>query len=254
MTGQGSGRRRINFARTVLIGVVGSTIPLIGNVVGSLVADWSGGVSWLAVPVTAVVFGVIGAFATAHIEERIPESGASPPSGMPARRKRRGMSLGVGLLVTVLVLAGGALAVALGARYAVGWLTGDEDGKPRLVQAKTTTNKNVALTVHQVLQTTHYTRVEVSVSNGLANEIRLNLFENCTLRALDRTTLQADPFRSDWSESVAPGARDQGGTIVFPGHVSDSATAAELSFASVWEAGFTGPKSLTVTGLALHAP
>ena len=260
------GQRRIDVGKTLLIGIVGSVIPLVGNVVGSFVADWSGGVGWLAVPVTAVGFGVVGAFATAHIEG---DSQRSSPSGMPAgadagmpasasgtpvRRRRRAMALPVGLLVTVLVLAGGGLAVAVGARYVVGWITGGQEGVDRLVSAKTVKDKDVTLTVSQVIHTSDFTRVTVTASNDRPNSITLPLFQNCTLRGADGTTLQADSFRSDWSETLAPGTHGQRGVVVFPGHLPSSLASASLSFATVFEAGFGGPKSLTVSGLALRPP
>lgn len=258
MSDEASGRRRINVARTILIGVVGSTIPLIGNVVASFVSEWSAAVAWLAVPVTAVVFGVVGAFATAHVERRVPDHppGAtdvpSPPDSY--RHRHRGMSLPVGLLVAVLVLAAGGWAVASGTRYAVGWVTGTEDGPDRLVRPASSTSRGVTLTITAVRHTPHFTRVTATVDNRLKNSISLSLFQNCAVRGADGTTLQADPFRSDWTESVAAGVQGQGGTIVFPGHVPDAVATASLSFATVWEAGFDGPRSLTVGGIPLRPP
>ena len=107
---------------------------------------------------------------------------------------------------------------------------------------------------HCVIHTPDFTRVTVMASNDRPNSITLPLFQNCTPRGADGTTLQADSFRSDWSETLAPGTHDQRGIVVFPGHLPDSVRSASLSFATVFEAGFGGPKSLTVTGLALRPP
>lgn len=259
MSGGATGRRRVHVGRTILIGVVGSTIPLIGNVVASLVSAWSPAVSWVAVPVTAVVFGVIATFATAHVERTVPDPPAGPPapsSAPPPRAPgRAGVSLPVGILVTALVLAAGGWAVAAGTRYAVGWITGNEDGPNRLVEPVSGGSSGVRLTVTEVRHTQHFTRVTASVDNGLRNSITLPLFQNCTLRGADGTTLQADPFRSSaWAESVAAGAKGQAGTIVFPGHLPNGVATASLSFATVFVAGFDGPRSLTVSGLKLRPP
>jgi hypothetical protein len=213
----------------------------------------------VAVPVTAVVFGVIAALATAHVERAVPDtpSGSSgqPPAPAPRPRGRAGVSLPVGILVTVLVLAVGGWAVAAGTRYAVGWITGNEDGPNRLVQPVSGGSRGVALTVTDVWHTPHFTRVAASVDNGLRNSISLPLFQNCTLRGADGTTLQADPFRSStWAESVPAGVKGQAGTIVFPGHLPNAVATASLSFATVFEAGFDGPRSLSVSGLRLRPP
>ena len=131
------------------------------------------------------------------------------------------MALPIGLLVTVLVLAGGGLAVAAGARYVVGRITGDQEGTDRLVSAKSVKDKDVTLTVSQVIHTPDFTRVTVMASNDRPNSITLPLFQNCTLRGADGTTLQADSFRSDWSETLAPGTHGQRGIVVFPGHLPE---------------------------------
>ena len=103
------------------------------------------------------------------------------------------MALPIGLLVTVLVLAGGGLAVAAGARYVVGRITGDQEGTDRLVSAKSVTG-----------QGRHADRVGSSstpraspgsptmASNDRPTSITLPLFQNCTLRGADGTTLQAN--------------------------------------------------------------
>lgn len=78
------------------------------------------------------------------------------------------------------------------------------------------------LTVSQVIHTSDFTRGTVTASNDRPNSIILPLFQNCTLRGAGRTTLQADSFRSDWSETLAPGTHGQRGVVVFPGHLPSS--------------------------------
>lgn len=73
----------------------------------------------------------------------------------------------------------------------------------------------------------------------------------CSLVGDDRTTLEADSFKSQWSETLAPGS-SQRGTITFNGHLPDSVTGASLNFSTVFPQGFEGPDSITVPGIRLR--
>ncbi|TCO43635.1 hypothetical protein EV646_112212 [Kribbella antiqua] len=115
--------------------------------------------------------------------------------------------------------------------------------------------KNAAgltLTVAKVERTRHFTRVEVTIKNNTeSSSITLPLFENCVFSAADGTTLKADDFRSQWSQTVPPGAF-QRGTITFPGHLPDTATQARLSFSHIF--GTFEATAISVTGIRLFRP
>jgi hypothetical protein len=63
----------------------------------------------------------------------------------------------------------------------------------------------------------------------------------------DGTTLQADPFRSHWSNTLAPGI-PQRGVIVFSGHLPPEVLRAALSFTQIFS---LGGGSITVRPLDL---
>ncbi len=111
-------------------------------------------------------------------------------------------------------------------------------------------SQGVTTTVQSVEHTQDFTRVEITVVNGLANTITLPVFSNTTLTAADGTTLGGDPFRSSWNQTIAPG-QTRGGVLVFPGHLGIGETTASLAFATVFEQGFDGPTSIVVDGLVL---
>ena len=116
----------------------------------------------------------------------------------------------------------------------------------------TVNSVGVRTTVESVEQTRDFTRVHIVVQNNLGNTITLPLFSNATLSDAAGTTLEADQFRSTWSQTIAPG-QTRRGTIVFGGHLPNAETTAALSFATVFKQGFDGPNSIVVPGLLLDA-
>ena len=109
----------------------------------------------------------------------------------------------------------------------------------------------LTLTVVKVENTSHFTRVELTARNNTSTDpIVLPLFGNCVFTAADGTTLEADPFRSQWSESIAPGAF-QRGTITFKDHLPDAATRASLSFTHV--GGTFKITTISVAGIRLKS-
>jgi len=150
-------------------------------------------------------------------------------------------------------LGGWGLTEAI--RYVVGYATGNEPGTERLVRPAHNVVNRLRLTVDSVEQTRHFTRVHLTAHNDASGEIALPLFGNCTFHGSDDTTLKADPFRSDWSESI-PSQSRQGGTVIFKGHVPDDVTRADLRFAVMFGFGVSGigqPRSLVVP-MRLHPP
>lgn len=247
--------RRVRTGLTLTLGLVTGVLGLVGNSIAALVAKTSGPYAWLAVPVAAVGVAVIATFATAHTENAWPEQDDETATNVtlpiPHERQRRGLRLTTAILTVFLVIGGGGLAVTWATRYAVGILTGSEPGVDRLVTPVSTTSKGLELAVDKFEDTPHYTRLTVTVRNNVGNPLSLPLLGNCVVVGDDGTTIEADSFRSHWSESVAPGSR-QTGTIVFGSHLPSGVAKASLAFATVFEQGFDGPKSIRVAGLRLH--
>jgi hypothetical protein len=236
------GAHKVAVGKTLVIAAVCAIIPLIGNVVASFVTTWTGVASWLAVPavgvVVAMLTALIQAYGSAGEEPPRPQADRySPyPPPYPTRVKRRGMSLPAALLTAILVIGVGGLAATAGIRYAVGYFTGNETGTSRLAEPATASAGGLTLTVESVTYTAHFTQVGVAAHNETGSTLSLPVYGNCVFSGSEGTTLQADPFRSHWSETLAPGSF-QRGTIVFPGHLPDSVLQASLSFSQIFTLG-----------------
>lgn len=240
-------RRRVATGPTLLLGLVTGLLGLVGNSVASFVTEWSGSLSWFAVPVVAVVVAVVTTFVTAHWENRYDED-----TGTARRPARGGQSVTSALVAVVLIVGLGGLAATWGVRYAAGYLSGNEPGTDRLVEQVTSQSEGLSLTVTKFEETRHFTRVMVTVENSVGNSLSLPLFGNCLVVGGNGSTLEAESFKSDWSETVAPGVR-QTGTITFSGHLPDGVRRARLVFSTVFEQGFNGPSSIQVPDLRLGA-
>jgi len=69
-----------------------------------------------------------------------------------------------------------------------------------------------------------------------AGTVSLPLYGYCVFTGSDGTTLQADPFRSHWSNTLAPGF-PQRGVIVFSGHLPPEVLRAAVSFTQIFGPG-----------------
>ena len=98
-----------------------------------------------------------------------------------------------------------------------------------------------------VVLAVHFTRVGVAVRNQTGTAVSLPLYGYCVFAGSDGTTLQADPFRSRWSDTLAPGIL-QRGVIVFSGHLPAPVLQAALSFTQIFG---PGGGSITVRPLSL---
>jgi hypothetical protein len=241
--------------KTLLIAGLCSLIPLIGNVVASFVTVWTGAGSWLVVPIVGVVVAMVTALIQAYgsaagpVPNHSPGQGQHPPSpAQPYPQKQRGKSLAAALLISFLVIGVGGWAVTVGVRYAVGYITGNEQGTERLVQPATSSSGGLTLTVDSVVHTDHFTRVGVAALNETGSSLSLPLSGFCVFVGGDGTTLKADAFRSRWSETLAPGIR-QRGTINFDGHIPKSVKRASLSFTQIFG---PGGGSITVPDIMLR--
>lgn len=237
-------------ARVAAVAAVCWAVPVAANAIAAFLTDWTGLAAWLIGP----ALGLLGAVVTALIEKS-PSPTPPPPHTSWARYggRRAGLPVGhgptaAGVLAVVVVVLVVGVGVALGVRFAVGYLTGDETGTQVLVQPATGGTTGLSATVDGVEYTDHFTRVSLVATNGGGTSVSLPLFGYCVLSGSDGTTLQADPFRSDWAESLPPGGR-QRGVVVFPGHLPDAVLEASLSFTTVF--GPDGGDAMTVGPLLL---
>lgn len=253
-------RRRVSLTKIVLVAGLANLVILAAGVVIQFLTDWTGIGPWLAAPLT----GMVAALVEAGREGLTRDRQAPPPEPMEARstgsaratrpvpaQTRRGPTAVSIVLVVVLVGLGG-VALAYGVATVSGYITGNQVGTDRLASEPVAVDaKGVVTTVEAVEQTRDFTRVDIVVQNNLANTVSLPLFHNAILS--DSTvTLDADGFRSSWSETIAPGQQRRG-SLVFVGHLAEGATTATLAFATVFEQGFDGPDSIVVPGLVLTA-
>jgi hypothetical protein len=143
----------------------------------------------------------------------------------------------------------GGWGVAQGVRYVVGYITGNEPGTERLIKPVSASAGGLTITVESVKHTAHFTRVRLAARNNTRTALSLPLFGNSVLVGEDGSTLEADPFRSRWSVTMAPGSL-QRGAVTFNGHhPSDAVTRASLSFAQIFG---PGGGSITVRGIRLR--
>lgn len=243
---RGARNPRRTLAKALVLAGVVQVIGLVGNALGtffsSLGTAW---LRWLLPNVLSVAIAMAGALVTKLVESSEPTE--QPVAGpTPVARSRGGPSL-AGLLAVVLALGAGGLAVTAGVRYAAGYFSGVEDGVDRLVGSPPTGgNRNVRLAVNHVFETDHFTRVDVTVVNRGQQTQSLPLFGWCSLVGSDGVALEADSFKSQWTEQVAPGVL-QRGTITFPGHLAPDVSSATLNFTF-------GFSPLKVAGIKLRGP
>lgn len=205
-------------------------LGIVVNLIATFLADGPGGVlRWLVPPGIALVVAMVLALVDA----------ARPKFHRPGR-------LDVSVLVAVaVVLVGvgvGGFALTAGAEYVGGYLTGNETGEDRLIKPVSKPGTGVTMTVENVTYTSHFTRVEVQLSNTAKQAITVPI-DGTTFTASDGTALHADPRRSAWPSRIAAGGTELG-TLTFKGHLPDSATTAVLTFKS-------GTTSFAIAKIAL---
>ncbi len=247
-----AGPPRVAVGKTLLIAGVCAVIPLVGNVVASFLTTWTGIGPWLVVPVVGVVVAMITAliqaYGSAPEPDRPPPPGRHPVYQVPPRQvSSRRTPLWRGLLIAFVVIGVGGLAATEGIRYAVGYITGNEPGTSRLVEPASASSGGLTLTVEGVTYTAHFTQVSVAARNQAGTALSLPLFDNCVFTGSEGTTLQADSFRSRWSDTLAPGSL-QRGVIIFSGHLPAQVLQASLSFSNIFG---PGGGSITVRSIEL---
>lgn len=95
----------VRLGRVLLAAAAASLLPLAGNVIASLLTDWTGRASWLVVPVVGVLIAMIVAVVDAYGSARPPGKGETPFVGAIA--------------IAVLVIGIGGLGIAEGTRSLV---------------------------------------------------------------------------------------------------------------------------------------
>jgi hypothetical protein len=273
-------RGKVSLWRIVLVGGLANLVTVAAGVAIQFLTDWTGIGVWLAAPLVGMVAALVNAGKQAATREPQPAAPApapgatvgpgaataptappyaAPPSApapygttAPASRPKRRAPLIVGILVAIFVIGLGGAAIAYGVATVTSFITGDQVGTERLANGPVVVDSGgIVTTVESVEHTRDFTRVEIVVQNNLGNTITLPLYGNATFSAEDGSaTLDADPFRSSWGDTIAPG-QQRHGTLVFGGHLGDAGTTASLAFATVFEQGFEGPDSIVVGGLAI---
>lgn len=255
--------RRVSGARLItamLFGIIGVVISLaIEAVIGFLREDWT---NPLGIGLAIALAAFSGLLPLLQPEKSPPPAyppvahrGYPPPPGRadypPARPRpaRSRMPAVLAVLVLLLVCGGGGGAIAYGAQYAGGWLTGDENGPDILAEEASAVEGDLTLTVHRVRRTAHYTRVEVSAANHGSKSLRLPVFGSCQLTAAGGATVAGDDLHSDWADTVPAGGLVRG-TIAF-GRLPAGVSTVSLSFTHIF--GRSGG-SITVEDIRLTPP
>lgn len=214
--------RRVRLLQVLLIATGVELVGLVANTLTTFLSDRVGGfTAWALTPVVAVLAGMAKVV--------IDVVGGDEPRPAETAHGRGGTRVTAAVLVLLTVVGAGGFAVTAGARYAVGWVTGKESGTDHLVRPVTRRAGRVSVTVESVVFTRHFTRVGLAVRNTGSQPVALPV-GFAVLSGADGTTLQADPFRSDWTETVPPGGF-QRGTVTFGGKLPDAVRRATFSFA-----------------------
>ncbi len=242
---------RVRIWQVVVVAVVVEAVGLSAAAAFTFFADRTlGGPAWLLAPAAALVAAGVKAVADA-LSHPEPVRQASTWDRPVEPVRRRGLPALAAVLAALLVLGVAGYGAAVGVRYAVGRITGNERGVERLAAPRSGKSGRVTVTVTSVVHTPHFTRVGLTVSNGEEQPATLTVFHNCVVSAGD-VTLQADPFRSGWTEEVPPGST-QHGTVTFPGHLPDGEVSAQLSFLDVFVFGrFDAKTSVVIKAIRLH--
>jgi hypothetical protein len=205
-------------------------LGMLVNLVVTFLADGPGSaLRWLVPPGIALVVAMVLALMDA----------AAPTSRRPGRLD---VSVLVAIAVVLVGVGVGGFALTAGAEYVGGYLTGNESGEDRLTKPVAKVGSGITMTVENVTYTSHFTRVEVTVTNPGKQAITIPI-DGTTFTAADGTALRADPGKSSWPSRIAARGTEHG-TVTFKGHLPDSADAAALTFKS-------GDTTFTVPGVGL---
>jgi hypothetical protein len=220
----------------VLTPVVGTAVAVAVNFATSVPDNV---VLWAAVGLLTIVLSVLAAMS----------AGQSPPP--PGTRQRtpgpsKGRAALIGFAVCLVIVA----VLVPGARYAYGWVTGNETGVNRLAEPRSVTAGRLTLSVDRVEVTSHFTKVTMTVTNGYERTVNLPVFGYSQLTS-GTVTAEGEPFRSKWNTDVPPD-QSRTGTVVFGEPLEPSATSVTVTFTVVFGVGEPGgPNALAVKDVPL---
>lgn len=260
--------RRVSSGRLVkamAFGIIGVIISLaIETVIGLLREDWTNpfGIGLAVVLATASgLLPLLQQEKTPAVAESsqppVPAPSGYPPTPTPTWAQARTPVAGtprpaqsrvpavLAVLVLLLLCGGGGGALAYGTQYLGGWVTGNETGPDILVAETSAASGTLTLTVHRVLRTPHYTRVEVSADNRGSVPVTLPVSSG-QLTAAGGQTLRGNSLHSDWADIVPAGGMVRG-TIAF-GPLPADASTVSLSFTQAYG---RGDAAITVTNIKL---
>ena len=243
-----SGKKGLGFA-LIFAGCI-SILGYAGNSLTAFLTELTPTWTWFIGP----IIGLAVTLATEILNYYRKDSSSSPQQPVNNYHSRRRpvprRPLAATLIIIALALGGGGWLVTTGVSYAIGYVSGNENGVPRLEQQVVQEVEGVTVTVLSVDSTPHFTRVEIRVDNETTNSLSLPFYQNVTLTAPDATTFDADAFRSNWKPEIAAGGSRKG-TLNFESQLPQGATTVSLNFVSVFLHGFDGPASITVPGITL---
>ncbi len=181
-------------------------VGLVINLIATFLADGPGGMlRWLIAPILAL----LGAMTFAVLDAVSPTE--RPPS-------RLDVSVVVAIAAVLVGVGIGGFAITSGAEYAAGYLSGNESGEDRLIKPVSKTTAGLTITVDNVTNTSHFTRIRLTVTNKGKDPVSLPLDGNATFTSADGNSIRADASRSNWPDSFPVGSTEQG-TIVFKDHL-----------------------------------
>ncbi|MFK4087840.1 hypothetical protein ACI2LF_27260 [Kribbella sp. NPDC020789] len=197
---------QVRLARVLAIAGAMLAVGLVINLIATFLAPGPGGMlRWLIAPTLAL----LGAMTFAVVD-----------AVNPAEREssRLDVSIIVAIAAVLVGVGIGGFALTAGAEYAAGYLSGNESGEDRLIKPVGKTVSDLTITVDNVTNTSHFTRIRLTVTNNGKDPVSLPLNGNATFTSAEGNSIRADASRSDWPDQFRVGAAQQG-TIIFKGHL-----------------------------------
>ncbi|MFI5729147.1 FHA domain-containing protein [Kribbella sp. NPDC051587] len=206
---------QVRLARVLAIAGAMLAVGLVINMIATFLADGPGGMlRWLIAPTVAL----LGAMTFAVLDAVSPTERAA---------SRLDVSVIVAIGAVLLGVGVGGFAITAGAEYVAGYLSGNENGEDQLIKPVGKTVENLTITVDNVTNTSHFTRIRITVTNKGADAVSLPLDGNATFTSAEGNSIRADNSRSDWPEQFAAGQVEKG-TIIFKGHLPQGLKTATL--------------------------